>query len=363
VGAKRARAGSSKKAGEGEAAGGGGGGEEEEDDDDDDAGGGGAGGDPASGLSALPDQVKYSELAVLPTVIRMLVQRRRQVKAVMSKEADAAKREALDIRQKALKILANSMYGCLGFVQSRFYAKALAALVTAQGRDILQRTVQLAESTLGCEVIYGDTDSIMIYTGKSDIKEVRAMGAAVKREVNKLYKTLEIEIDGIFASMLLLKKKKYAALVVAEGPGGVLTMTREMKGLDMVRRDWCVLSRDLGTAVLDIILSGKERDEIVDGAAGIHSLLSTAAADMRAGRTPLDKFVITKGLNKSPHDYPDVKGQPHLQVALALIKAGKNVNIGDHIPFVICREPVGTADRAGAPAAAAAAAARRTATR
>ena len=30
----------------------------------------------------------------------------------------------------------------------------------------------------------------------------------VKSEVNKLYRLLEIDIDGIFKSMLLLKKKK-----------------------------------------------------------------------------------------------------------------------------------------------------------
>ena len=30
----------------------------------------------------------------------------------------------------------------------------------------------------------------------------------VKNEVNKLYKLLEIDIDGVFKSMLLLKKKK-----------------------------------------------------------------------------------------------------------------------------------------------------------
>lgn len=30
----------------------------------------------------------------------------------------------------------------------------------------------------------------------------------VKGEVNKLYRLLEIDIDGIFKSMLLLKKKK-----------------------------------------------------------------------------------------------------------------------------------------------------------
>jgi DNA polymerase elongation subunit (family B) len=151
----------------------------------------------ATGLPAgitLPDREKYREEAPLPRVIRNLVEKRRQVKALLNKETDVAKRQALDIRQKALKILANSMYGCLGFSGSRFYAKPLAALVTLQGREILQRTVTLAETTLGCEVIYGDTDSIMIYTGKSDIKEVKAMGNAVKKEVIFLFPSPSIFI-------------------------------------------------------------------------------------------------------------------------------------------------------------------------
>jgi DNA polymerase alpha subunit A len=38
------------------------------------------------------------------------------------------------------------------------------------------------------------------------------MGKRLKKEVNCLYKCLEIEIDGVFKSLLLLKKKKYAAL-------------------------------------------------------------------------------------------------------------------------------------------------------
>lgn len=65
-----------------------------------------------------------------------------------------------------------------------------------------------------------------------------------------MYKCLEIEIDGIFKSLLLLKKKKYAALKL-EGTGADEKVVREMKGLDMVRRDWCPLSKNVGNYVLD----------------------------------------------------------------------------------------------------------------
>lgn len=86
----------------------------------------------------------------------------------------------------------------------------------------------------------------------------------VQKESNKLYKSLELEVDGIFKSILLLKKKKYAALVVKEKKDGTLGYEREVvflriesltqfqvKGLDLVRRDWCQLSKEAGNYVLD----------------------------------------------------------------------------------------------------------------
>jgi DNA polymerase alpha subunit A len=81
----------------------------------------------------------------------------------------------------------------------------------------------------------------MIHTNTDNVDVVKRMGEEVKGAVNKLYRLLEIEIDGLFKTMLLLKKKKYAALVAHEGPGGALTFTKETKGLDLVRRDWWVL--------------------------------------------------------------------------------------------------------------------------
>jgi DNA polymerase alpha subunit A len=104
----------------------------------------------------------------LPRVIRRLVERRRAVKSLLKGEKDEAKKQQLEIRQKALKLVANSMYGCLGFSSSRFYCQPLAALITSRGRDILQHTVDTSNN-MGHQIIYGDTDSIMVYTNSSEV--------------------------------------------------------------------------------------------------------------------------------------------------------------------------------------------------
>ena len=171
----------------------------DDDDDDDDAEGAIAGAEEVGNeLPPLPDE--GIETGVLPRVIRTIIQRRGIVKKMLkAKDLTAEKKKELDIRQKALKLTANSMYGCLGFSFSRFYAQPIAALITQMGRETLQRTVDIAQDTVGLEVIYGDTDSIMINTNISDVEKfdaVFSLGEKVKREVNKLYKTLELEIDG-----------------------------------------------------------------------------------------------------------------------------------------------------------------------
>eukprot|EP00743_Colponemidia_sp_Colp-15_P005940 GILK01006386.1.p1 GENE.GILK01006386.1~~GILK01006386.1.p1 ORF type:complete len:1470 (-),score=342.66 GILK01006386.1:187-3951(-) len=296
-------------------------------------------------MGQLPEE--GTARGILPKVIETLVQRRRQVKQLQKTEKDPVKFAQLEIRQKALKLTANSMYGCLGFTHSRFYAKPIAALITQTGREILQRTVDLVQDQLQLEVIYGDTDSIMIHTGLDDIEKVYSIGNQVKKEVNKLYKCLEIEMDGIFKTMLLLRKKKYAALVVQNGPNGIRTTIKETKGLDLVRRDWCDLSKEIGNYVLDQILSGNPREEVLEA---IHNYLGKMALAMKNNQVLLKKYVITKQLTKAPEEYPDGKSQPHVQVAKAMIAAGKNVRVGNHIPYIICKgEQTSFADRAHHP--------------
>ena len=200
----------------------------------------------AEELPPLPDRGDGAK-GVLPRVLKNIISKRREVKGLLKKEKNVKKRETYEIRQvadsasfltvselqvrvdgvgathaaaresrgspvivslsqMALKLTANSMYGCLGFSHSRFYAKPLAALVTSLGRDTLQATADVAEKELGLEVIYGDTDSIMINTRTDDLAVVKDLGLKVKKAVNKRYRLLELELDGIFKTMCVTQR-------------------------------------------------------------------------------------------------------------------------------------------------------------
>ncbi len=181
---------------------------------------------------------------ILPRLIRTLVTRRREVKKLMKdKSATEDQRQTWDVKQQALKLTANSMYGCLGYTKSRFYARPLAALTTSKGREILQSTKELAESAHALRVIYGDTDSVMVNTNMDNILEAMKLGREFQKSVNERYELLEIEIDNVFRRLLLHAKKKYAAINMVE-IDGVWKEKMEVKGLDMRRREYCQLSKD-----------------------------------------------------------------------------------------------------------------------
>uniref|UniRef100_A0A1I8IJM1 DNA-directed DNA polymerase n=1 Tax=Macrostomum lignano TaxID=282301 RepID=A0A1I8IJM1_9PLAT len=233
---------------------------------------------------------RLPELPDRAAVIGKLVETRRAVKSLLKDpKLRDEQRVQLDIRQKALKLTANSLYGCLGFQQSRFAAKPIAALVTSKGRDILAQT-----------------------------------------KVNKLYRLLELEIDGVYRPMLLCRKKKYAALTVTKGANGELTYQREVKGLEIVRRDWSRIATGTASRVLDLILANKPRETLQ---AEIREILIGVADGLKNNRVPMEQLSIAKMLTKAPEEY---RGGHDEHVAAALRDStGRRYKKGDTVEYLV----------------------------
>jgi DNA polymerase alpha subunit A len=69
----------------------------------------------------------------------------------------------------------------------------------------------------------------------------------------------------------------------------------------------------------------------------IHEYLTELGQSVKDGKKELDDFIIHKKLGKDPKDYPDVKSQPHVQVALRMkLKGNVTPKAGDVIPYIFC---------------------------
>ncbi|KAK4193966.1 hypothetical protein QBC35DRAFT_397790 [Podospora australis] len=285
--------------------------------------------DDEDGVPAVPPE---QEQGILPKLISTLVQRRKQVKSLMKdKSATPEQLATWDIKQLALKLTANSMYGCLGYTKSRFYARPLAVLTTYKGREILRSTKDLAES-MALQVIYGDTDSVMINANVDNVADALKVGREFKIAVNQRYRQLEIDIDNIFRRILLQAKKKYAAVNMVEVNGKYIEKM-EIKGLDMKRREYCPLSREISQRILNDILSGDDTEVSIQR---IHEYLREISGKMREQAIPVQKYIILTQLGKDPKGYGNNgDNMPQIQVALREMARGKTMRRGDVISYII----------------------------
>ncbi|KAH6026933.1 DNA polymerase [Parastagonospora nodorum] len=290
----------------------------------------------------VPEVPDNQEQGILPRLIATLVSRRREVKKLMkAKDATTDQLATWDIKQLALKLTANSMYGCLGYTKSRFYARPLAMLTTYKGREILRRTKDMAEEKM-LRVIYGDTDSVMINTNVDNIQDALKLGNEFKKIVNDSYRLLEIDIDNVFRRILLHAKKKYAAINMVPVDGKYIEKL-EVKGLDMRRREYCALSKDTSTELLNFLLSGEDPEVVVEK---IHNHLRELSKQMREYAVPTRKYTIYTQLGKNPKEYPNGNSMPSVQVALKLQAKGKHVKAKDVMSFIITGEASGSAENA-----------------
>ncbi|KEG01531.1 DNA polymerase alpha catalytic subunit A, putative [Plasmodium vinckei vinckei] len=312
--------------------------------------------EPVGDLSNI-DYFDKTKPGILPSILKQLVEKRAFIKKLIASEKNKEKKELLLVQSLSIKLISNSIYGCLGNTHNRFYAKYIASYITQKGRNLLQHTKFKVEKEFNLTVIYGDTDSIMIDTGikSSDInnyKESLKLAHTIKNNINKNYKKLELDLECIFSKLLLLKKKKYACAKVIDPNLGKYEY--EMKGINFIKRDFCKISKLIGNELLRIIFSNKEykpgqpnastsslnhADDLSiqnDLSEQIHEYLRSIYHRIQNDEFDLDHYVITKKLTKNVHEYQEKNSLGHVLVAERMIKDGYNICVNKEIQYCVC---------------------------
>jgi DNA polymerase delta subunit 1 len=271
---------------------------------------------------------------LLPIILDELLTARKKAKADLKKETDPFKKGVLNGRQLALKISANSVYGFTGATIGKLPCLAISSSVTAFGREMIEKTKQEVQDhysikngyAFDAQVIYGDTDSVMVKFGSDDLKTCMDLGQEAAEFVStKFLKPIKLEFEKVYFPYLLINKKRYAGLYWTK-PDKFDKM--DTKGIETVRRDNCRLVQNVITKVLELIL--EKRD--VEGA---ERFVKQTIADLLQNRIDMQQLVITKALSRS--DYANK--QPHVELAERMRKrdAGSAPTIGDRVAYVIIK--------------------------
>jgi len=235
----------------------------------------------------------------------------------------------LEKRQLALKRSANSGYGFMGAQKKgRLPLVEGSMCVTFIGQFCTKLCIRYVIEKYGAQIIYGDTDSIMIKINGITGDKVVPMGKLLSAEISQLFPSpMSLEFEKGMR-MILFKKKKYAAyLMNSDGSFKIDPKTGALqllvRGIVMARRDNCGEVRNLYSSLLTSTLDKKD---ILDS----FTIIIEGLCNMMFGLIPPDQLSVTKTLNK------DYKNNCPMKVfGEKLRREGKPVAPGERLAYVV----------------------------
>lgn len=167
-------------------------------------------------------------LGIIPQMILKLLEERNKFKSLMNNyEQNSQEYKSYDLIQYAVKVLANSVYGVLGYSTFRLFDIRIAETITKFGQEIIKYTISISNEK-NHKVIYGDTDSIFIETNNKSYNELLLLS----KEISNSYKTftnmfgieksyLELEFEKVYEAIFFKEKisgkkvkKRYAGILI-----------------------------------------------------------------------------------------------------------------------------------------------------
>ncbi|KAL5889757.1 DNA-directed DNA polymerase delta [Pyricularia oryzae] len=276
---------------------------------------------------------------LLAQILEELLAARKQAKRELAVETDPFKKAVLNGRQLALKISANSVYGLTGATNGKLPCLEIASSTTSFGRQMIEKTKEEVEKKYrvangyshDAQVIYGDTDSVMVKFGTKDLAEAMKLGEEAANYVSsKFIKPIKLDFEKVYFPYLLINKKRYAGLYWTK-PEKYDKM--DTKGIETVRRDNCLLVQTVIEKVLRMILI----DQDVPGA---QEYVKETIAELLQNKVDMSKLVITKALTKDDYSAK----QAHVELAQRMKKrdAGSAPGLGDRVAYVMIKGATGS---------------------
>ncbi|ORY71699.1 DNA polymerase family B [Pseudomassariella vexata] len=275
---------------------------------------------------------------LLAQILEELLTARKQAKRELAVETDPFKKAVLNGRQLALKISANSVYGLTGATTGKLPCLEIASSTTSYGRQMIEKTKDEVEKKYciangyshDAQVIYGDTDSVMVKFGMKDLGEAMKLGEEAAQFVSsKFTRPIKLEFEKCYFPYLLINKKRYAGLYWTK-PEKFDKM--DTKGIETVRRDNCLLVQTVIEKVLRMIL-------IVQDVQGAQDYVKDTIAELLQNKVDMSKLVITKALTKEHYDGK----QAHVELAERMRKRdpGSAPGLGDRVAYVMIKGAAG----------------------
>lgn len=267
----------------------------------------------------VENNICYSEDGrILPPLMKHLIETRKNL------EEAAKHSSSIAIRRVCIKLLSNSIYGCLASKYSRFYSIELAKAITLAGRDALTATERLIKRKFNLDAIYGDTDSLMIllpatFTDKSALAP---LAQRIIDYINKRYFYMELQFEGVIEKLALFSKKCYACL-----KNGVF----ELKGLDMIKRGYAPCGINVCHWIIDAMFENLTQN--TETLRAIYKYTNEVVFPTINGASlPLTDFVITTQLSKDPSKYTTTAGMHHMQ---AIARQRVSFKRGDFVHYIM----------------------------
>lgn len=276
---------------------------------------------------------------LLPTILERLLAARKSAKKELAAclPNDETRRKILNGRQLALKLSANSVYGFTGAMNGPLPCLEVAGAVTAYGREMIQATKRLVEMQFtqekgyacDAEVLYGDTDSVMVRFGSDDtsLEQTMQLSQEAARVCSEAFPhPVRLEFEKVYRPFLLMNKKRYAGLAFTSTDRAP---EMETKGLETVRRDWSDLVRQGLEQTLRLLLQPDNSDGTPKAVAYVQGLVE----DLRQNKTDFRSLVISKSLGKEEY----ATKTPHMEVAEKLKKRdpANAPRLGDRVSYLV----------------------------